>query len=105
MLMPTEEELKEINNKKQLFFESATDEQKALILIEHIVSDDFCEDLEMKAFHKTLSEDEKIIVEKFGLIYRYAHSILKYHSCYNVHDTWRKELEEHWNHYKEKELK
>lgn len=39
---------------------------------------------------KDLENIEKIM----GLIYRHVHCVRKSHSCYDVHQDWRKELED-----------
>lgn len=66
-----------------------------LAVIERIVGDDFCEDLDCRvAFQpETLTDTEKTAMAKLGLIYRIAHSNVTHHSCYRVHDDWRKAAE------------
>ena len=39
---------------------------------------------------KDLANAQKII----DSIYRFAHCVQKSHSCYHVHDDWRKELKQ-----------
>lgn len=62
------------------------DDQVALEAIDHVTSDDFCEDLEMR---DDLDGYLKIAHEKLSLIYRISHSQCRGHSCCGVHDSWR----------------
>lgn len=64
-----------------------------LMLIERIVGDDFCQDLDAIAgLHpEELSEREKVCQEKLGALYRIAHSNRKEATCHSVHDIWRTE--------------
>ncbi len=73
-------------------YEKLTD-QPILELIERIVGDDFCEDLDCRvAFQgETLTSTEKMAASKLALIYRITHSHIPTHSCHNEHDDWRKE--------------
>jgi len=70
--------------------------RKLLVLIERSVGDDFCEDLECRvAFHaEKMTETEKTAHGKLSWIYRIVHSHIDSHSCYHVHDDWRKETAE-----------
>ena len=65
--------------------------QDLLQLIESIVGDDFCEDLDCRAaFHgEKLSATEKTAHGKLSMIYRIVHSHITEHTCYSVHDDWR----------------
>ena len=74
-------------------------EDKALAVIDRLVSDDLSENLEWQLYDKRLEnltlsqEDMKILFQKIGVIYRIAHSAIKTHCCYDVHTDWRKEIE------------
>ena len=62
-----------------------------LAKIEDIVSDDFCHDMEMDLLYETCgTKNEKIAYEKLSLIYKIVHANNKAHTCYYVHDNWRK---------------
>jgi hypothetical protein len=65
-----------------------------LHVIESIVGDDFCEDLDcMCAFHpEEMTQREKDCQTKLSLIYRVVHSLNQMHSCHGVHNNWRKEF-------------
>lgn len=63
---------------------------KILQAIEDICADDFCEDLEMRQHAGEISESATTAAEKLAAIYRIAHSHNTSHSCYPVHDDWRK---------------
>ena len=66
-------------------------EQDVIDAIDRIVSDEFCETLDIRAAFKpeTMTETEKICHEKLSLAYRIAHSFNRSHSCYRVHGAWR----------------
>ena len=68
---------------------------KALEVIEWLVSDDLCEATEMYLIDRSkLSEsDVKILAGKIQMIYRFAHSV-RPRLCYDAHKEWRKELNE-----------
>ena len=71
---------------------------RALAAIEVLVSDDFCEDLEMRTIPTTpenqqLAGDLKTCEEKISKIYCIAHGELP-HSCYGSHEEWRKVKDE-----------
>jgi hypothetical protein len=64
----------------------------ALDAIDRLAGDDFCENLDMRAaFDKPpLSPDLMLAQQKLSTIYQIAHSESPNHSCYGVHDSWRK---------------
>jgi hypothetical protein len=67
----------------------------ALDAIERIAGDDFCEELEMSHFlTRKFRGEKRVMFEKLAAIYRLAHGASPSHSCYNAHDSWRKELSE-----------
>lgn len=76
--------------------------EQALQLIELIVGDDFCEELDIRAvFHpEALSPENKTAHEKLSLIYRIAHSHTP-HSCSEVHDDWRDDAERQFSQMRE----
>lgn len=57
--------------------------EKALYLIEHLLPDD-------EEFKPYSMEHAAEILSK---IYTYSHSACTYHTCYDVHDSWREQLE------------
>jgi hypothetical protein len=63
----------------------------ALDAIDLVVSDDFCEDLDMRvAFDpENLSPDLLAANAKISQVYKIAHSESPNHCCYQVHDDWR----------------
>jgi len=73
--------------------EEKTLKDKALEVIEWLVSDDFMEDAEYKLYSKVefSQEDARFMAKKLLSIYRYAHSVQP-HTCYVSHENWRKEL-------------
>lgn len=81
-------------------------EEKACRIIEVLVSDDFCEDLEFKiAVHQdyTLKPEDVITVnQKFCIIYELSHSANPTHSCHNVHNDWRKTIEQRYRYFRRK---
>lgn len=66
--------------------------EEILKMVEFIVSDDFCQDLEWELAngHKN-PEDLEEVSRKLGQIYRLVHSFLDDYSCYDVHHEWREE--------------
>jgi hypothetical protein len=48
----------------------------------------------MEVAQKRFRGDKKRMADKLTAIYRFAHSSIEYHSCYTVHDNWRKEAVE-----------
>ncbi len=76
------------------------DDQELLLIIERIAGDDFFADLEFRMAAKPSkeSDDMHIVAEKVSLIYRLAHSAVKKHSCYHVHEDWRKLAEREATH-------
>ncbi len=69
-------------------------QEKALMVIDHLVSDDLSAFLEYNlAMHREIKlsqEDVKVLSRKLCTIYTVAHSASKSHICYEVHDDWRK---------------
>ena len=67
-------------------------EQKALRVIEYLVSDDMSESMEMKAaFGREFTQQEAIsLADKVSQIYTISHSSIPEHSCFTVHNDWRK---------------
>lgn len=65
-----------------------------LTMIEHIVGDDFLEDLEARcAFHPEKMTQAEIQAQlKLSQIYRIVHSLNRSRSCYSAHKSWRKEV-------------
>ena len=68
-------------------------EQKALRVVECVVSDDVSEDFELKdALNRPFTqEDSRLMAKKLCLIYRITHSSIPTHICFSVHDDWRQE--------------
>ena len=65
---------------------------RALEAIEHIVSDDFCEQLEYRTLpgaRMRLRGALKVCEKKIGMIYMISHSESPNHSCHDSHDSWR----------------
>jgi hypothetical protein len=70
-------------------------EHQVLQAVERICGDADCEELEWSFCTGNLTiEDAKTAVSKLGDIYRLVHSHDQTHSCYSVHEAWRKEAEE-----------
>lgn len=69
---------------------------KALRIIESLVSDDFSEKLTYEVALGRQSalppEDVRIIGNKLATIYKIAHAVREDAQCYAVHDDWRKEI-------------
>uniref|UniRef100_A0A6H1ZTK3 Uncharacterized protein n=1 Tax=viral metagenome TaxID=1070528 RepID=A0A6H1ZTK3_9ZZZZ len=67
-------------------------EQKALRVIDWLVSDDLSEDCCMKAAfnHPYTQEEAKAMSDKITRIYKISHSAIPEHSCFYVHIDWRK---------------
>ena len=59
---------------------------KAIDAIEAIVSDDFCQELEMQTNTGAMAT----LADKISAIYRIAHSESPSHPCHHVHAEWRK---------------
>lgn len=80
-------------------------QEKALAVIEALVSDDLTQELEFTyALHPDRTPilkdaDAKIISAKLTAIYCAAHSVNP-HRCYNVHDNWRKDVEKQYRKFK-----
>ena len=68
-------------------------EQKALRVIEWMVSDDLSETCEMNKYagRPIMETDAKLLSDKVTQIYVFAHAVTP-HSCYNVHTEWREKL-------------
>jgi len=66
-------------------------EQKALRVVDWMVSDDLSENCSVKsAFGKEFTQEEaKSMADKIGHIYEISHSTIPEHSCFYVHDDWR----------------
>ena len=71
---------------------------KALEVIEWLVSDDLCEATEMYLIdkHELSEKDIKILANKIQTIYRFAHSVNP-NMCYDAHADWRQELNAMYN--------
>lgn len=67
-----------------------TDEQKALKVIEAL---HMC----YENGHKTQKNAEDILDN----IYRISHGVGKHHSCYETHESWRKEIDKLYKEFKE----
>ena len=61
-------------------------------VIEWLVSSDFTESMENDLANGKLKGNLKYAIEVLGKIYRLTHSAVKSHSCYRVHEDWRKEF-------------
>ncbi len=70
---------------------------RVIAAIDRLAGDEFCADLEFRlAFHpEKLTSTEKEAAEKLGRIYILAHAFNRSNSCYSVHESWRKELEQY----------
>lgn len=69
---------------------NAADEyQRALTAIDLVVSDDFCEELDMANMHRKLRGRIATAREKLSTTYMIAHSEVPTHSCHHVHEDWR----------------
>ena len=68
-------------------------EQKALRVVERLVSGDISEDASFKlAIGRDFTQEEaKTLAEKVVQIYRISHSSVPEHICFEVHEDWRKE--------------
>jgi hypothetical protein len=66
-------------------------EQKALRVIDWLVSDDLSEISNMKSSrnHAFTQEEAKGMADKITHIYEISHSAIPEHSCFHVHDGWR----------------
>ena len=81
---------------------------KALRIIEALVSDDLSERMEydtVMARPLQLSPDDiKVLANKLSTIYKIAHAISEGHACYYVHDDWRKGISNLYRRYKRAKL-
>jgi hypothetical protein len=81
-------------------------EEKACRVIEILVSDDFCENLDFEVNYrrnyKLMSKDVRFISEKISLIYELTHSANQNHTCYEVHEDWRKKIDRLYNKFRRK---
>ncbi len=74
--------------------------EQVLELVERIVGDEFCEDLDMMVSfgpRRRLRETRRILREagkKLVTIYRIVHGHRPEHRCHGVHDAWRREAVE-----------
>jgi hypothetical protein len=66
-------------------------DQQTIEIIDLLTGDDFCMDLEMRNADAPLTGDLKIAFDKLSRIYRIAHAQVQSHSCFEVHDDWRRE--------------
>jgi len=68
-------------------------EQKALRVIDYLVSDGISEDACCRAaFDREFTQEQaKLLADKITKIYTISHSAVPEHTCYEVHDDWRKE--------------
>lgn len=77
---------------------------KALKIIEALVSDDLCESLEYDAVmnrpFRLTPDDIKTLANKLSIIYKTAHSVIEDAICYEVHDDWRKGISKLYRQYK-----
>jgi hypothetical protein len=74
----------EMRKKKIAAIKTASFEEKAVYLIEHLLPED-------EEFKPLSVEDA---AEHFRKIFHYVHGACKWHICYDVHDDWRKEIAE-----------
>lgn len=70
-------------------------DQQVLETIERIAGDDFCEEISMRGLRPDdpRSDDLKTAANKLSAIYRIAHSAVRSHTCFQVHESWRQEAE------------
>lgn len=72
-------------------------DQQLIELVDSIVGDEFCEDLNCIiefGHEKTYEQTRKLLVtarDKLVDIYTFVHSHNKEHSCHHVHDVWREQ--------------
>lgn len=69
-------------------------EQKALRVIDWLVSDDLSETCAMKnASNRPITPKEaKMLSDKVSQIYTISHSVIPEHSCFHVHVDWRNSI-------------
>jgi hypothetical protein len=71
--------------------ERLTDVEKCCKVVEFLVSDDFCENLEFRIGvhndYKIADNEAKLINEKFTMIYTFTHAVNK-HGCKASHKDW-----------------
>lgn len=69
--------------------------RKALLVvlevIENIVGDDDCVMWDLENANRRFRGDKKRMANKLSAVYRLAHSAIDTHSCFGVHEDWRKE--------------
>ena len=75
------EKNKEIINESPTFSES----EKCIVVIEDELNKHQC--VEFKDL------DKETLSEMLETIYRLCHGVNKYHTCYDVHSSWREEME------------
>jgi len=81
---------------------------KAISLIETLVSDDLSERLEYdtvmdRPIHLP-PEDIRVLANKLSTIYKIAHSVREDAICYEVHGDWREEISKLYRRYKKAKL-
>jgi len=66
-------------------------EQKALRVIDWLVSDDLSESSCMKsAFNRSFTQEEaRAMADKITRLYEISHSAVPEHICFDVHSCWR----------------
>lgn len=66
--------------------------EQVMDAIERIVGDEFCHDAECRlAFHpEEIPENERVAIRKLLDVYAVVHAYNRRHSCYHVHDDWRR---------------
>jgi len=66
-------------------------ERKVLRVIERLVSDELAEDCEYTLLmgRKFSQAEARSMADKITTIYTVAHSAIKDHSCFDVHNDWR----------------
>ncbi len=73
------------------------DPQQLIELVDSIVGDEFCEDLNCTiefGWDRSLEQTRKLLVEarnKLVDIYTFVHSHNTEHTCHHVHDVWREQ--------------
>ena len=82
--------------------------EKALRIIEALVSDDLSEKITMEiAMDRPLQlspDDTKVLANKIGTIYKVSHATREDAICYEVHDDWRREINNLYRRYKKANL-
>lgn len=77
-----------------------TDTEKCCKVVETLVSDDFCENLEFRIGvhndYKITESEAKLINKKFTMIYEFTHAANK-HGCHASHEDWLADLRKTYN--------